>query len=233
MALPTFGGDAEVGSPQHEVVSLEAVDGDELLPQPEDDVEGQVADFLDQLPSDAHEVVERLLAKDDKHVEPDEDLDARSARVEESCEFLLRLLEFCTSAQQRRQVLEKWLRAHPREGKVRKKILTPSASSDMLELRRMQRLSSNILTPAVALTSQDSKPRCFGRVPEEETGEEVLLVHEAFRGQGRVELRHLETVLTGGELSQSQLQMLLEGAEGVSKGAVVDCEAFLQWLFKT
>ena len=49
-------------------------------------------------------------------------------------------------------------------------------SSDFLELRRLQRLHSNVVTPAVSLRAADGAGRCFRRLQtvQEEGGESLM-----------------------------------------------------------
>ncbi|OLP96493.1 hypothetical protein AK812_SmicGene21261 [Symbiodinium microadriaticum] len=184
MALPAFGVDSDEVEPVSPIAAEEAAlvitsADDELLPRPEDDVEGQVADFLEQLPpGDSHKVV----------------VDDQSARIEGGGEFLLRLLE-------------------------------PG---------RLQRLNSNLMTPAVAVSSKaaEGRSKCFGReggdVPE--TIEEFAPVREAFRsydqhGCGRIDMVSLAQVLKAGGLSEIEVSRLLQEAAGVlSASESVDYE---------
>ncbi|CAL1137712.1 unnamed protein product [Cladocopium goreaui] len=251
MALPSFGaadGEAEVSAEVFEPLSplaLQAVeDDDELLPGPEDDVEGQVECFLETLPtSDAHEVVHSLLESDTPESKGIVELqvDDRSERIEESCEFLLRLLEFCPSVEKRQHVLETWLRRNPRENHPRKgkKSLSPATSSDFLELRRVQRLNSNVMTPAVSMRAESPGRRCFGREPGEQlfTLHEFAPVQEAFRSYdkqcpGSIDTKCLAKVLRVGGLTDDEISKLLQGAGLGVSSEPVDYEAFLEWMFR-
>lgn len=251
MALPAFGVDSDEVEPVSPIAAEEAAlvitsADDELLPRPEDDVEGQVADFLEQLPpGDSHKVVDALLGKAEMASGSGLEVvvDDQSARIEESCEFLLRLLEFCSSAEQRQAVLQAWLRNNPREIPGKKSTSPTAASTDFLEVRRLQRLNSNLMTPAVAVSSKaaEGRSKCFGReggdVPE--TIEEFAPVREAFRsydqhGCGRIDMVSLAQVLKAGGLSEIEVSRLLQEAAGVlSASESVDYEAFLEWTFKS
>mmetsp|Transcript_6113 Transcript_6113/g.12602 ORF Transcript_6113/g.12602 Transcript_6113/m.12602 type:complete len:251 (-) Transcript_6113:105-857(-) len=250
MALPAFGVDGDEVEPVSPIAAEEATlvitsADDELLPRPEDDVEGQVADFLEQLPpGDAHKVVDALLGKAEMSSGGGLEVvvDDQSARIEESCEFLLRLLEFCSSAEQRQAVLQAWLRNNPREIPGKKSTSPTAASTDFLEVRRLQRLNSNLMTPAVAVSSKaaDGRSKCFGREGDAlETIVEFAPVREAFRsydqhGCGRIDMASLAQVLKAGGLSDVEVARLLQEAAGVlSASESVDYEAFLEWTFKS
>ncbi|CAK9036405.1 unnamed protein product [Durusdinium trenchii] len=249
MPLPSFGLDDEAAeATEAEPISPLAIDealidDDELLPGSalEDDVEGQVECFLETLPVvEAHKVVNSLLeSASSKGVEETEE--EQSDRIEESCEFLLRLLEFCPSAEKRQAVLETWLRNNPHD-KRGKKTFSPATSTDFLELRRIQRLNSNVMTPAVSMRAEEKsgKPKCFGRGEPGDhlyTVYEFAPVQEAFRSHdqqcpGSIDAKCLAKVLRVGGLTDDEIAKLLQGA-GVSTDQLVDYEAFLQWMFKS
>eukprot|EP00913_Durusdinium_trenchii_P016073 g15107.t1 len=216
MPLPSFGLDDEAAeATEAEPISPLAIDealidDDELLPGSalEDDVEGQVECFLETLPVvEAHKVVNSLLESASSKGE-------QSDRIEESCEFLLRLLEFCPSAEKRQAVLETWLRNNPHD-KRGKKTFSPATSTDFLELRRIQRLNSNVMTPAVSMRAEALSLCVLG-------GEE----------SGNIDAKCLAKVLRVGGLTDDEIAKLLQGA-GVSTDQLVDYEAFLQWMFKS
>eukprot|EP00434_Breviolum_minutum_P024469 symbB.v1.2.021610.t1/scaffold1868.1/size97867/4 len=223
------------------------VDDDELLPGPEDDVEGQVECFLETLPvADAHEVVQSLLESPDVPQNKgvmELQVDDRSERIEESCEFLLRLLEWCPSVEKRQAVLETWLRNNPQgTNRKGKKTFSPSTSSDFLEIRRVQRLNSNVVTPAVSMRAEDKSmgKRCFGRGPGEGhhlfTLHEFAPVQEAFRSYdqqnpGGIDVKCLAKVLRVGGLTEEEIAKLLQGAGLGETAEPVDYEAFLEWMF--
>lgn len=263
--LPAFGGATDIEArpaedalqalaPKNSLESREAnlvVDADdELLPRREDDVHAQLEDFLAQLPEDERgDVVEQLLSRlagGPREIDQaaatagltslKDEISDREARIEESCEFLLRLLEFCNFAAGAEALLHKFRQ----KGKLAFDTGSPaaaptddseSATPQFLLTRREARLSPSGRTP-FPLTATTAVRKCFGR------GASLSMdaVAEAFRSNdvgadGIVERRVLTSLLeVAGGFETEKAEQLLQAAIGSANA--VRYEDFLRWAFR-
>eukprot|EP00931_Biecheleriopsis_adriatica_P121846 TRINITY_DN96909_c0_g1_i1.p1 TRINITY_DN96909_c0_g1~~TRINITY_DN96909_c0_g1_i1.p1 ORF type:complete len:290 (-),score=81.11 TRINITY_DN96909_c0_g1_i1:48-917(-) len=241
-----------------------------LMHELEDDVQAQVKDFLAQLPAEERqEVIQRTLERLAEQLPPpppvtpapvlgghllDVEVEAeqveleRAERVEESCEFLLRLLAFCSSKEQSQAVLRAWLSQHktglavdpPSPSHVSAGDEPESLTPKFLSAMREQRLSPVPRTPATTLAAAEARAaKCFGRGPSagDACGVHLDAVAEAFRAHdanrcGKVEKKVLAGLLKVGGIADHQVEQLLQAAPCVSNPEAVDYEVFLRWAFE-